>query len=44
MKRLLLAILLLPNTAFAQDRDGNDTPGEWLVTHQKKNSAATFAW
>lgn len=30
---LLITCLSLP--AWAQDRAGNDTPGEWVVTHQK---------
>ena len=29
---LILALLAAP--LAAQDRDGNDTPGEWVVTHQ----------
>lgn len=33
MNRLLAALLLVPVTAFSQDRDGNDTPGEWIVDH-----------
>jgi len=33
--RILLAILLTATTAFAQDRAGNDTPGEWRITHHQ---------
>jgi len=38
MKTLFAALSLTIAIAFpviAQDRDGNDTPGEWIVTHQK---------
>lgn len=33
----LLAVLVLSTspTAFATDADGNDTPGDWVVTHYK---------
>ena len=33
--RILLSLLLLSSPVFAQDRDGNDTPGSWKVTHQQ---------
>ena len=34
--RLTFALaLLLALPAFAQDRDGNDTPGEWVVDHHR---------
>lgn len=33
--RIIIALLLTALPAFAQDRDGNDTPGEWKVTHHK---------
>ncbi|MEM1235575.1 MAG: hypothetical protein AAGI10_01310 [Pseudomonadota bacterium] len=33
--RMFLLLLALASPAFAQDRDGNDTPGEWVITHQK---------
>jgi len=35
--RIVLALIatLWAAPAAAQDRDGNDTPGEWVVTHQK---------
>ncbi|MEO0676955.1 MAG: hypothetical protein AAFZ02_05290 [Pseudomonadota bacterium] len=33
--RTILAFLMLATPALAQDREGNDTPGEWVVTHQQ---------
>ena len=35
--RILFVFLLatLSHAALAQDRDGNDTPGEWVIDHQK---------
>lgn len=35
MKTLITALALLSalNPAFAQDAQGNDTPGDWVVTH-----------
>lgn len=36
MRHLLIAAMaLLPFSAMAQDRAGNDTAGEWKVTHHK---------
>ena len=35
MLRLLLVALLFASPVAAQDRDGNDTPGEWVVDHYK---------
>lgn len=36
MHRLLLILLVLAwRPAFAQDLQGNDTPGNWVVTHHK---------
>ncbi|MDI3336264.1 hypothetical protein QKW60_07590 [Defluviimonas aestuarii] len=35
MRRLALLVCLAALPAPAQDRDGNDTPGDWVVTHQK---------
>lgn len=32
---LLLCCLLAPHAVFAQDRQGNDTPGDWVVDHYK---------
>ncbi|MEP2534100.1 hypothetical protein [Shimia sp.] len=31
--RWLIAFLMLSTPLAAQDRDGNNTPGEWVVTH-----------
>lgn len=35
MRRLALCLALTALPADAQDRAGNDTPGDWVVTHQK---------
>lgn len=32
---LLLCLLFAPHGLAAQDRDGNDTPGDWVVDHYK---------
>ena len=32
---LALTLSILPATLLAQDEDGTDTPGNWIVTHQK---------
>ncbi len=32
---LTLCFLLIPAALAAQDRDGNDTPGDWVVDHYK---------
>ena len=35
MRLLSLCLMLAALPVFAQDRDGNDTPGDWVVTHHK---------
>ena len=35
MRRLALMLCLAALPLHAQDREGNDTPGDWVVTHQK---------
>ena len=35
MRIFLLLLLLLPSALAAQDREGNDTPGDWIVDHYK---------
>ncbi len=35
MRSFALLLCLLTGPALAQDRDGNDTPSDWVVTHQK---------
>ena len=35
MHRLILCLLLASLPAAAQDREGRDTPGDWVVTHQQ---------
>ena len=36
MRKILTMILItLPALAFSQDRDGNDTPGEWVIDHHR---------
>lgn len=35
MRWMIMVLALLAGFASAQDRDGNDTPGEWQVTYQK---------
>ena len=32
---ILFLLILLPQTATAQDREGNDTAGEWVIDHQR---------
>ena len=34
MRALLTLLLCLATPSLAQDRQGNDTPGEWIVDHQ----------
>lgn len=34
MLRIFLILIVWAAPTWAQDRDGNDTPGEWVVTHQ----------
>ncbi|SPH18596.1 hypothetical protein DEA8626_02136 [Defluviimonas aquaemixtae] len=35
MRRLVLCLILAALPAAAQDREGRNTPGDWVVTHQK---------
>ena len=35
MRIFILIAVLLASPALSQDRDGNDTPGEWVITHHK---------
>ena len=35
MRRLALCLILAALPATAQDRQGNNTPGDWVVTHQQ---------
>ncbi len=35
MRRVALCLMLVTLPATAQDRQGNNTPGDWVVTHHK---------
>ncbi|NSX53625.1 hypothetical protein [Parasulfitobacter algicola] len=35
MRYILLCLVLIAGPLFAQDRQGRDTPGEWIITYHK---------